>query len=512
VLVLLTIFMAFSLWALTPVKSLEEDYYEFLVLTGKAERSYLTYRTIYTSTYSNENGFWKDSLLYNTKNNLTIYGPDVFTSYNTVYPSGQNDGSLWQGKGFNAQLRLGASYKTGNFTFTLRPELDWSQNLEYETIGGTYEYFWDKFGFDLPQRFGDSSFFTFNPGDSEVRFATEHFTVGAGFSALWTGPMYLNSVLHSNNAGSYPRADLGIMNVEVPIPFTDSKLGTIEAFYSLGILQNSEYAICNKGENSLLHVATFAFRPDFFKNLTLGVHIVDHDEFSTKGLVGFFKTLFSFKNGNEDFKWSFSLDLLFDEIGFEAYGEIGQDDYGLRVNNSYHTVVFQLGMRKSFDLIKDNRLSGQVIFEYGNMEMSRDAFTQWSYNFYTHGKGSSNSSYSHLGQILGAGTAYAGNSQYLAVQLYYPAGMTTLYAQRHNPDNNYIYDLVNHKAVDPLTYFRAFKGILAFGFKSTVLVFNNMSVTAGATYENIVNAYYETGDVLIYRDNFHFEIGLSYRF
>ncbi|MCR4676278.1 MAG: capsule assembly Wzi family protein, partial [Sphaerochaetaceae bacterium] len=508
VLVLLTIFMAFSLWALTPVKSLEEDYYEFLVLTGKAERSYLTYRTIYTNNYDADPALWKDSFLYKTNNNLTIYGPDLFSSYNTDCPYGQNDGSLWQGKGFNAQLRLGASYRTGNFVFTLRPELDWSQNLEYETKGDTYEYFWG--GLDLPQRFGDSSFFTFNPGDSEVRFATEHFTVGAGFSALWTGPMYLNPVLHSNNAGSYPRADLGIMNVVVPIPFTDSKLGTIEAFYSLGILQNSDYARVEKGEKSLLHVATFAFKPDFFKNLTLGVHIVDHDEFSTSSLLGFFKTLFSFKNGKEDFKWSFSFDLLFDEVGFEAYGEIGQDDYGLRINNSYHTMVFQLGMRKSFELVK-NKLAGQVIFEYGNMEMSRDAFTQWSYNFYTHGSSGTNASYTYLGQLLGAGTGYAGNSQYLAVQLYYPAGMTTVFAQRYNPDNNYTYNIVNHKDTGT-TYFRAVKGVLDLGVKTTVFVFDGMSLSAGAVYEKMENAMYETGGVLNATDNFHFELGLSYRF
>ena len=202
--------MSFSifLWAGTPLKGYEEEYFSFLTLIGKAKRPYLIYRSIANNEYSNKNGFWNDSYLTRTKNGLTLYGPDVFISYNTARPWGQNDGSLWQGVGFNASARFGLSYSTGLFSIHFRPELDFSQNKEYPTMNNQFQYYW-KTGssLDKPQRFGDSSFFTLSPGDAEVRFTFGNFTFGVGCSELWTGPTYLNSILHSNNAPTYPNVD-----------------------------------------------------------------------------------------------------------------------------------------------------------------------------------------------------------------------------------------------------------------------------------------------------------------
>ena len=193
--------LSIFLWAGTPLKGYEEEYYSFLTLMGKAERPYLIYRSIANNEYSNKNGFWDDSYLTRTKNGFTLYGPDVFMSYNTARPWGQNDGSLWQGVGFNASARLGVSYSTGFFSIHLRPELDFSQNKEYPTMNNQFQYYW-KTGsmLDKPQRFGDYSFFTLSPGDAEVRFTFGSFSFGVGYSDLWVGPTYLNSILHSNNA------------------------------------------------------------------------------------------------------------------------------------------------------------------------------------------------------------------------------------------------------------------------------------------------------------------------
>ena len=102
------------------LKSAEEEYYDFLSLTGQAERPTLGYRTLSDSewTIADENHIWAENNL-GTKFTLwenetpaenrfangidqsvkvRIYGPEWYNSYNTAAPYGQNDGALWQGK------------------------------------------------------------------------------------------------------------------------------------------------------------------------------------------------------------------------------------------------------------------------------------------------------------------------------------------------------------------------------------------------------------------------------
>ena len=59
--------------------------------------------------------------------------------------------------------------------------------------------------------------------------------------------------------------------------------------------------------------------------------------------------------------------------------------------------------------------------------------------YYAHG--SIQQGYTQNGQILGAGSGYFGNSQYLGFRIYYPKGYTTMFFHRSRPDNNYIYNI-----------------------------------------------------------------------
>ena len=43
--------------------------------------------------------------------NITLFDPVLFTSFNSDYPVGGNDGALWQGRGFNNTFSMGASYE-----------------------------------------------------------------------------------------------------------------------------------------------------------------------------------------------------------------------------------------------------------------------------------------------------------------------------------------------------------------------------------------------------------------
>ena len=146
--IVLSVFSA--AFAQEALKSTEEEYYNFLSLTGAAERPTLNYRTLSDSEWqvTDENHIWKDNnlgtkrTLYesdSTETNwftagidrsvkLKLYGPEWFNSYNTKAPYGQNDGALWQGKGYNTSLTAGARLEAFGFEATFKPQVSWSQN------------------------------------------------------------------------------------------------------------------------------------------------------------------------------------------------------------------------------------------------------------------------------------------------------------------------------------------------------------------------------------------------
>jgi hypothetical protein len=85
----------------------------------------------------------------------------------------------------------------------------------------SYGYFWGyahNVGIDAPQRFGDRPFFVYDWGDSEIRYTWKTLTIGFGTQAVWLGPAYLNPILHSNNAPSYPKFHIGLRRQQLTIP------------------------------------------------------------------------------------------------------------------------------------------------------------------------------------------------------------------------------------------------------------------------------------------------------
>ena len=108
--------LSLGLFGQEALKSIEEEYFDFLSLTRISNRSYLNYRTLSDSVWNltDENHLWKDNKLstdfvlfepkqkkenyfldgINQNIKLKLYGPEWFNSYNTKSPFGQNDGAL----------------------------------------------------------------------------------------------------------------------------------------------------------------------------------------------------------------------------------------------------------------------------------------------------------------------------------------------------------------------------------------------------------------------------------
>ena len=454
-----------SIFAQEALKSTEEEYYDFLSLTGAAERPTLNYRTLSDSEWqiTDENHLWKDNnlgtkrTLYesdSTETNwftagidrsvkLKLYGPEWFNSYNTKAPYGQNDGALWQGKGYNTSLTAGARLEAFGFEATFKPQVSWSQNREFDYMpgvyGSEYSYFW-KGNIDLVQRYGDSSFWTFDWGDTEIRYSWNNFTVGFGFQSPWLGPAWLNPMLGSNNAGTYPKFDIGLRKTEIYMPYTDWYLGEIEGRAWLGYLTESDY-FDNDSTNDHRQLTGFAvaYSPSILPELTLSINKISlarWDEKSAKYLNPLYDS-----NEVEDQKVSFGADLLFPTVGFEVYGELGIDDYnGRGFADPFHTMIYTVGTIKELTFIKKvtkSKLESELIFEWSNFGMSQDFQLEWKYmGYYSHSLISQG--YTQNGQIIGAGSGYFGNSQYIALRTHFSKGSVTLFLHYNRPDTNYI--------------------------------------------------------------------------
>ena len=538
--IVLSVFSA--AFAQEALKSTEEEYYDFLSLTGAAERPTLNYRTLSDSEWqvTDENHLWKDNnlgtkrTLYesdSTETNwftagidrsvkLKLYGPEWFNSYNTKAPYGQNDGALWQGKGYNTSLTAGARLEAYGFEATFKPQVSWSQNREFDYMpgvyGSEYSYFW-KGNIDLVQRYGDSSFWTFDWGDTEIRYSWNNFTVGFGFQSPWLGPAFLNPMLGSNNAGTYPKFDIGLRKTKVYMPYTDWYLGEIEGRAWLGYLTESDY-FDNDSTNDHRQLTGFsvAYSPSIIPGFTIGANKICINNWKDKS-IKYLNPLYSTngsQTGNridEDQKMSLFTTWKFPQVGFEVYGEFGVDDYtGKGFANPFHTAIYTVGAKKElsfFRRFQKFNIRPEIIFEWSNFEMSQDFQLQWNYmGYYSHGFIAQG--YTQNGQILGAGSGYFGTSQYIALRTYFSKGNITLFLHYNRPDSNYLNNFgVNTSSNDwnnSITHqheqYGCYKAIRTYGINVQYFITQNFLI--GAEFNTSWVIYPEYNDNNGYRNNY----------
>jgi hypothetical protein len=514
------------------LKSPEEDYYDFLAVQGLAERPHLNYRTLSDSVWKLDEGAetpWSNARLESRFGGLRIYGPSAFISYNTEAPYGQNDGALWQGRGFNIAVNSGLRFEKYGFELTLKPRLTFSQNLPFDIMPPSNKYQSDKYkgkaadygyyggkNIDLPQRFGEEPFFTFDWGDSDIRYTWKTLTIGFGTQAIWLGPSYLNAILHSNNAPPYPKIDLGIRKQSVSIPFLGWNIGEIEARLWIGRLSESDYFDNNpSNDHSMFHGLSIAYSPSFLPGLILFADRTCRVPWGVDSLKYIIPTGESKNVEEDDQRASFGADWTFPKVGFELYTEIGIDDFvpggvlGL-IRYPFHTWVYTIGVKKTVPVSPNHGVYGEILLEWTNMEVSQDYQFQWASSFYFHG--GLNQGHTNQGQLMGAGSGWGGNSQFLAFKLYYARGTSTAFIHRNNPDNDFIYgqavgkentENANGDTPEDI-YFTGFKSNLTIGVNTLYFLSKNLSIGGGAAYNLIINPFFfyanPSGDFKFWKD------------
>ena len=543
------LFIPFFGQAQEALKSIEEEYYDFLSLQGLVERPTLGYRTLSDSVWELDeetDHIWAENNLGSTKiiwkdstpadnwfaNGLfqgfkyKIFGPEWFNSYNTAAPYGQNDGALWQGRGYNTSLTTGARLESYGFEVTFKPQISWMENKGFETNPGVYPNPYS-YSFhsgtvhqdiDIVQRYGDSSLFNFDWGDSEIRWTWHSLTFGFGTQNPWLGPAYLNPMLGSNNAAGYPKFDAGIRETKVVIPYFDLNVGTIEGRIWLGQLTESNYFDNNESNNKrMLTAMSASYKPSFIPGFTFGLNRIfltywRNENF--KYILRLFTDSHSngtLTNNDEDQKASLFAEWAFPKNNFIVYFEYGFDDFsGHKKANPFHTGIYTVGIKQIIPL--PNNLTSIVNFEWNNFEMSQDFQLQWIYlGYYAHHFVTQG--YTQRGELLGAGTGSLGNSQFLQYKVLYPKGYTSITFHRFCPNNNSVLSqsvYTSSDATDGNIYnkwYGNFETFFCYGIDSCFFINNSFNVSLAFDYIQILNHNYIKGNNI---NNFNIRCTLKY--
>jgi hypothetical protein len=489
-----------------------ELYYDFLALSGYIERPYLNYRTLSDSVWDysgSSNRIWQETGIENKRSinediAYRIYGPALFTSYNSTYPYGQNDAALWQGKGFNSSISGGARLELYGFELTFLPQVAFSQNKSFRLVSPDPAYSGEaaKYGYygvpfiDAPQRFGDDAYHEFSWGDSEIRYSWKTFTVGFGTQNIWLGPAKINPILLSNNAPPYPKFDIGLR--KQPITMFDVYLGDIETRAFWGRLTESDFFDNDDSNNhNLLTGFSFAYSPSFAEGFTLGLNRVmlskwrDHD-FS--GILTLFWPKMENTSGDDarDQRSEIIFNYCFPSVGFETYFEWALNDFNPGPSNiiryPFHTQAYTFGARKDFLF---NKIRGEVLLEITSLESSRDyEFLDWNTTFYAHGD--IIHGHTNRGQWLGAGMGTGGNSQYLGIKIFYSKGYLDLFIQRQNIDNDYVWFMNKGSAVSVKHDDKfKFKTLLSIGINNYIFIYDHIAFYSSIVFSDIYNPTYD---------------------
>jgi hypothetical protein len=539
--VILYISLPCILSAQEALKSIEEDYYDFLSLKGLMERPALNYRTLSDSVWNIADGTehpWLGQNLgtwYNLFGDfrLRVYGPELLMSGNTAYPYGQNDGVLWQGRGFNALFMGGVRFEGYGIELTLLPHLAFSQNVEFDIIQPAYsgmdfsnkaeEYgYYGVWGIDAPQRFGDKPFFDWDFGDSEIRYTWKTLTIGFGTQAIWLGPAQLNPIIHSNNAPAYPKLDIGLRRQKIVIPRLGWYIGDIEFRAWWGYLSESDWFDNDRSnDHNLITGVSLAYSfPHFLKGLTIGVNRIMLSKWNKMNYASVFTLLWPFMDSSqgfgkddEDQRASLTADYFLPVAGINIYFEWARNDYSPNIDYliryPFHTQGYTFGIKKFLSF--SNILKGEILLEITGLECSQDydRVISWYSTFYAHQI--ITQGHTNRGQWLGAGVGTGGNSQYLGFKLYFPKGFGNLFIQRRNPDLDYTWFIDSKKYTDVHIAERSIRAFLDIGISGLYYIIPNLSVF-GIFVFRIENNPLNDETLTPYRYNAYFAASVKYSF
>ena len=218
-------------------------------------------------------------------------GVVLFTSENTGFPWGSNDGAMWQGRGLTGAIGASATVRWGHFSLIAAPLLFVAQNTSFPLLAPVVAGApaiaepLNPYAVDLPQRMGTSSYSRGDAGESTLRFDAGGVTAGITTASLGWGAGEAFPAIFGANAGGFPHVFVGTSARGIRI----GDLGRVTGRYVLGVLEQSEWSpvqgsstFKDRTESGTRRVGvgvSASFMPGALPNLELGVSRFYHSPY-----------------------------------------------------------------------------------------------------------------------------------------------------------------------------------------------------------------------------------------
>ena len=369
---------------------------------------------------------------------LTFFNPVIFTSYNSDYPVGGNDGALWQGRGVNYKFSMGAGYENDFLEIVFRPVLVNSNNRDFELspvppYEGLSEFAMPLTHSDIPQRFGTDSVNRLDLGDSYLKVDYQGWAAGISNERFRTGPAIHNPLIFGYNAPGFFHTFIG---TDEPFEFLKGRFNS-RLFW--GRLQGSDYLYSDDQMDDLPNTRfitgiSINYNPDFLQGLHIGftrtsLSYLPESGFEIGDMFKAFRRSQKDKYEADPFdarltKTSLFVRWHFPESGFETYAEWGRYDNRRLLRDMLLepelNSAYILGFVKRFNAGPGRRVV--VNGEITNLEnsavtaQSRDFNIWYTHPVIKHG-------FTHRGQVLGAPIGPGSSTQRLNVSYYDRFGM-----------------------------------------------------------------------------------------
>ncbi|MEO5588526.1 MAG: hypothetical protein ABIS03_02980, partial [Gemmatimonadaceae bacterium] len=384
--------------------------------------------------------------------------PTTSLRYNSAFAYGSNDGPIWAGRGLTSAIQGGAYAEWGPVTLTIAPMAFRAANSEFTIAStgraGKQAYANPDFGgVDRPQRFGNSPYSQFDPGESTIRVDLPFISAGASTGNQAWGPGQEFPILLGNNAAGFPHLFVGSSEpINIGIGKLHGKVFWGELFQSDYSSVTGRDAYISRAEPGTKRFATGLVvigQPRGLTGLEIGGARFFHSilpisgippSYFTKFLQGFLKKNIApdrladprFPGGLDDrgisdnqivsvfARW------VLPHSGFELHAEYGREDHSfdLRdlVQEPDHSRGYSVGARKVFSAAPDRLTAGR--FEILNFQLPQLSRYRGEGEMYVHGL--IRQGHTHKGQLLGADAGVGvGAGSVMAVDRFTPGGRWT---------------------------------------------------------------------------------------
>jgi len=357
---------------------------------------------------------------------------------NSAYPFGENDGSMWAGRGLTTVVEAGGFLRFGRVHLRLAPEGFWAENGRVDVAGNgqsTTEAYWDDTRpgeIDRPQRFGEAGYARLGFGSSAIHLTLPGITLGVSGAGQHWGPTLHYPLLLGNNAGGFLHV---FGQTGTPINLWAVR---VQGRYILGWPSDSDFspASTDKGRR-LITGAVVALLPRGVDGLELGVARFIH-ALSPSGSFGKEDAFRVFSGVTQNrvlenqlasafFRW------VFPKAGVEIYGEVVKEDFARDLRHIIEEPEDLMGRVFGFQKVwlrSDNRLTsfrGEMVNAQVHHSERFDrlrAYGQIPLPLYSHSQ--IRQGHTHVGQLLSSPVAYGGSGWTMGLDLYHPKGRWTI--------------------------------------------------------------------------------------